>query len=78
MDENRLPPFVFEGDILIRVTMRDSQPWFVAADICRALGLLNPTDAVKGLDDDEKGLAHLIHRVSQYAVQALYYDTITI
>lgn len=31
-------------------------PWFVAADICRALGLINPTMALRALDDDERSL----------------------
>ncbi|WOE69124.1 BRO family protein [Hydrogenimonas thermophila] len=30
------------------------EPWFVAKDVCDALGLQNPTEAVRSLDDDEK------------------------
>lgn len=33
--------------------MNGEEPWFVAADICRALELENVTKALKGLDDDE-------------------------
>lgn len=29
------------------------EPWFVAKDICNALGLANTTEALRGLDDDE-------------------------
>lgn len=29
------------------------EPWFVAKDICDALGLANTTEALRGLDDDE-------------------------
>lgn len=40
----------------IRVLMRDDAPWFVAADVCRAIDLGNPSMALDRLDDDEKGL----------------------
>ena len=33
-----------------------SEPWFVAADVCRALGLGNSTNACARLDDDEHAL----------------------
>ena len=32
----------------------DNRPWFVAADVCRALGLQNPTMTVQSLDPDEQ------------------------
>ena len=32
----------------------DGEPWFVAADLCNALSIRNPSDVVKRLDDDEK------------------------
>lgn len=38
----------------VRVIMMGDSPWFVAADVCDALGILNPSDALKRLDDDEK------------------------
>lgn len=38
----------------IRVTQDDGgEPWFVAKDVCNALGLTNTTEALRGLDDDE-------------------------
>jgi prophage antirepressor-like protein len=45
-------PFDFEEQA-VRVVMRDGEPWFVAADVCRVLEIGNPTDAVRRLDDDE-------------------------
>lgn len=45
-------PFDFEEQA-VRVVMRDNEPWFVAADICRVLEVANATDAVKRLDEDE-------------------------
>lgn len=38
----------------IRTVTIDDNPWFVAIDVCRALGIANVTDALKRLDDDEK------------------------
>lgn len=40
----------------VRAEVRDGEPWFVAADVCAALGITNSRDAVAGLDDDEKGV----------------------
>lgn len=41
----------------VRMVMRDGQPWWVAADVCRALGIENASDTLrKRLDDDEKGV----------------------
>ncbi|WP_440818055.1 BRO-N domain-containing protein [Ralstonia sp. 22111] len=39
--------------------MRDDEPWFVAADVCRALHLTNPTKALLSLDADEKALTSI-------------------
>ncbi len=40
----------------VRTVTRDGEPWFVAADVCRALELGNNRQALKRLDDDEKGV----------------------
>lgn len=42
-------------DERVRVVMRGDEPWFVAADVARALGYLAAKDATRGLDDEEKG-----------------------
>lgn len=34
--------------------MKDGEPWFVAADVCRALEIGNPSDALGRLDSDER------------------------
>lgn len=53
-----ITPFNF-GTHAVRVISRDNQPWFVANDVCNALGYSNPRDAIaKHLDDDEKGVAN--------------------
>ena len=46
-------PFDFEEQA-VRVVMRDGDPWFVAADVCRVLELGNTAQAVSRLDDDER------------------------
>jgi anti-repressor protein len=39
----------------VRTVVRDGNPWFVAADVCGILSLGRTHDAVRGLDDDERG-----------------------
>lgn len=42
----------------VRVHVDDrGEPWFVAVDVCRALGIANSRDALGRLDADEKGVA---------------------
>lgn len=43
----------------LRVVMIDGNPWFVAADVCAALGIGNNRMAVEKLDDDEKGVSSI-------------------
>ena len=57
MSDDSLPPFVWDGEIIVRVVMIDAMPWFVAADVCRALGLTNPAEVVRGLEEDEKRIS---------------------
>lgn len=50
---NELQCFNFD-ELPVRTVLRDDQPWFVAADVCRVLEIVNNRDAVAELDDDEK------------------------
>ncbi len=43
----------------VRVVLVDGEPWFVARDICTALGLTNLSMALGRLDDDEKGVTQI-------------------
>lgn len=43
----------------VRTMMREGEPWFVAADVCRALEIGNPSDAMRRLDEDEKALVSI-------------------
>lgn len=49
-------PFDFEAHP-VRIVLIDSEPWFVAVDVCEALGYGNPRQAMAThLDEDEKGV----------------------
>lgn len=50
-------PFVFhfQTDTPIRTLQIDGEIWFVAADVCAALGISRTDDGVGRLDADEKG-----------------------
>ena len=39
----------------VRVSTQDGEPWFVAKDVCDALGIAKYRDAVSRLDPDERG-----------------------
>ncbi len=51
---NELTVFNNEEFGEIRTITIEGEPWFVAADVCRALEIGNPTDATHRLDADEK------------------------
>lgn len=39
----------------VRMIMVQSEPWFVACDICRAIGIANVSQTLARLDSDQKG-----------------------
>jgi prophage antirepressor-like protein len=49
-----LQTFSFAPGVALRSITKDSEPWFVAADVCGAIGLQNTSDAIKALDEDER------------------------
>lgn len=56
MTNNALVTFTFEGQADIRVVRgEDGEPRFVAADVCKALGISDVKQAIERLDDDERG-----------------------
>lgn len=55
MNENKLTVFNNEEFGDIRVVEINSEPWFVAADVCRALELTDTSKSVGRLESDEKG-----------------------
>ena len=53
---NTLQTFTFNGTTPVRTVFDDGQVKFVAADVCNALGLENPSKATTTLCEDEKGI----------------------
>lgn len=51
--------FNFNNSSLRTLTDEAGNPWFVAKDICAILGISNPSDALKRLDDDERSKFNL-------------------
>ena len=49
-----IPGRGFGLSLFLYVVLQNNEPWFVAADVCRALDIQNHKDAIKRLDDDEK------------------------
>lgn len=47
-------PFSFDNAI-VRIVVRDDEPWFVAADVSGVLGYRSANDMTRNLDEDEKG-----------------------
>jgi prophage antirepressor-like protein len=55
---NKLSLFDFQGHN-IRVIIRDGEPWFVAKDVCEALGLANHHRAIAVLSEHQKSGVHI-------------------
>ncbi|OAV64305.1 putative phage-encoded protein [Bacteroidales bacterium Barb6XT] len=58
-EERKLQVFNFTDDTemsSIRTQIIEGNPWFVAKDVCDALGIINSRRAVGFLDDDERGV----------------------
>ncbi len=47
-------PFNYESKEVRVIQDDNGKPWWVASDVCEVLGLSNTTEALKGLDEDEK------------------------
>ena len=56
---NKLVTFENAAFGKIRTLTIDGEPWFVAADVCKALELGNPSMTVERLDADEKGISSI-------------------
>lgn len=49
-----ITPFDFSGKTVRILTDDKGNPWWLAADVCKVLGILNAPHAVNGLKNDEK------------------------
>jgi prophage antirepressor-like protein len=63
---NELAIFTFEDGRGVRVLDRDGNPWWVANDVCDILGLENTTEALRNLDDDERGSLRVTEGTSPF------------
>ena len=53
---NEMRVFINDEFGEVRTAIRDGEIWFVAADVCRVLEIVNGRHAVSRLDEDEKGV----------------------
>lgn len=68
--ENKLMIFENEAFGKVRTLNLNGEPWFVAADVCKALELGNPSMTVERLDDDERVSVLLIPLAGNSAWQS--------
>ena len=52
---NELQVFSFESNEIRTVVDDNGDPWWVASDVCRSIGLQNVTEALRPMDADHKG-----------------------
>lgn len=57
--ENKMEVFKNERFGEVRTVVIDNEPWFVAADVCRALEIGNTSMVLGRLDEDEKGVSSI-------------------
>ena len=55
----------------MRVVERDGEPWFVAADVCKALDVGNPSQAIARLEDDEKMIALISNEGAAFGTSSM-------
>ena len=61
-NKNGVSVLCFE-DYKVQVVQLNGEPWFIAKDVCAALGIVNSRDALTALDDDEKNTVALIYGI---------------
>ena len=54
--QNKLATFTFEQHSIRTIVIKD-EPWFIAKDVCDAIGLTNSRMSLLALDEDEKGVS---------------------
>jgi len=63
--EKNLVKFDFNGSSIQTIIDDKGEPWWVAKDVCDVLGLTNPTEALRSLDDDEKNTLRITEGIIQ-------------
>jgi len=46
--------FAYNDNMQVRTKNIDNEPWFVAKDVCKILGIKDHLNAIKNLDEDER------------------------
>lgn len=59
MKENSIQIFENKNFGSIRIISRDDEIWFVLSDVCKSLGLSNPTTVANRIDEDERSKFNL-------------------
>jgi anti-repressor protein len=59
MNMNPITIFNFDERQIRVLTDERGEPWWVASDVCKILGLTNSHEAVQRLDDDEKNTVRI-------------------
>jgi hypothetical protein len=54
--QTTITPFTFENRA-VRTALIDGSPWFVARDVCDALGIANPRETLRNFPENEKGVS---------------------
>lgn len=71
-ENNEIQVFQFENGeekSPVRVVDHEGEPWFVATDVCEALGIHNVTSAVRALDEDERNTLDIMKGNRGYPVR---------
>ncbi len=63
------------GETHVRCGGTADKPWFVAKDMCEVLGISNHSDAIGGLDDDEKGEVAIADPIGRKQKTAIVYES---
>lgn len=74
---NDLKTFTNDQFGSLRTVTIDNEPWFVAADVCKALEISNNRDAMSRLDSDEKADVALTDTSSNGVTQTRNYTIIS-
>ncbi|WP_434779285.1 BRO family protein [Neisseria sp. Ec49-e6-T10] len=73
---SNISTFNFNNEIPVRAINKDGEIWFVATDICKALGISNPSKALNVLEENERsnfklgrqGNANIINESGMYTL----------
>lgn len=71
MADQKIVPFLFESEHMVRTIERETAPWFVLADLCRVLEIGNVGNAVARLDPEEKDDIQIVDAIGRQQQTAI-------